>query len=105
MNLTAEQRYRQAVRKAHIRGQRNLRLMMEGKADFCPCSDPRADIIAEIDRAYQAGFADGAQSIGAKSPVRHSNRSAGGHARAAAMTPEQRAECARAAALARWTRA
>ncbi len=57
--LTAEQRYRQATQKALIRGRRNLRLFFEGKIAFLPGSDPRADLVSELARAYKAGFHDG----------------------------------------------
>lgn len=56
--ISAAQRYRNAVTKAAIRGGRNRRLMLECKADHAPCSDPRPDIIAEIERAYEAGRRD-----------------------------------------------
>ena len=58
-SITAAQRYRNAVTKARIKGQRSLRLFLEGKADIAECSDPRPDIIAEIARAYEAGRIDG----------------------------------------------
>lgn len=57
--LTAEQRYWQAVTKAHIIGKRRVRLMLEGKADSAECSHPRLYLIAELDRAYKAGLRDG----------------------------------------------
>ncbi len=57
--LTAEQRYRQAIRKARILSARELRLMMEGKREDSgtPTMDlERKFLIAEIERAYQLGL-------------------------------------------------
>lgn len=57
MSLTARQRYWQAVKKARLKGARSLRQFLEGRECFaeCFCDLERDALIAEIERAYQAG--------------------------------------------------
>jgi len=58
MSLTGEQRYRQAVAKDRITRQRNMRLWMADKLPFLEGSQLRQFIVAELDRAYEAGKRD-----------------------------------------------
>lgn len=60
--LTGEQRYRQACKLAGLRAARRLREFMEGKTPILECGDPKPEIIRELDRAYDIGFADGRAS-------------------------------------------
>jgi hypothetical protein len=62
--LTPEQRYQQAIRKARIQAARELRDLLAGKISCTTASGQeieRAALIAEIDRAYRAGYADARQ--------------------------------------------
>lgn len=60
MRLTARQRYRQARVKARILAERQMRQFLAGEIDCLPCSgdQEREFIIAEIDRAFEAGKND-----------------------------------------------
>lgn len=58
MTLTAEQRYRQAEIKTRMQAMRAYRLWQKG-ADMDLTNSERENLIAEIERAYQAGFQDG----------------------------------------------
>jgi hypothetical protein len=55
--LTPQMRYRQAIRKARIVVERELREFLAGKRDWLECGmDRERDfVIAEIGRAYEAG--------------------------------------------------
>jgi hypothetical protein len=53
-SLTASERYWQAIRKARLRGERNLRRWIAGEIPYLPQVDERGAIIAEIDRLIQA---------------------------------------------------
>ena len=55
--LNAEQRYRQAIQKARLMAQRELRAFMAGEIDVLPCSGDRERqfIIEAIERAAQEG--------------------------------------------------
>lgn len=65
MTLTAEQRYRQAEIKTRMQVARSVRLFLEGRADTVSVVwRERANLIAEIERAYQAGIEDGRQRDG-----------------------------------------
>lgn len=59
--LTGRQRYRQAVIKARIHGNRSMRLFLRGELNILPClMDLEQDCIErEIERAYAAGEAHG----------------------------------------------
>ena len=61
MRLTGEQRYHQAVVKARIRAQRELRDFMSGKLRSCGDWNRKEQlcIIQEIERAYEEGLKDG----------------------------------------------
>ena len=56
--ITAEQRYRQAIRKARLQGARSMRRMLEGKEPFAECimDLEQKALIKEIDRAFEAGM-------------------------------------------------
>lgn len=58
MTLTAEQRYRQAEIKTRLEHERAIRAFMRGDIDIIDVCE-RANLIAEIERAYQAGLQDG----------------------------------------------
>jgi hypothetical protein len=61
-NLTAEQRYNQAIRKVRIAAARELQKFEAGKSNFLPgntLNREKAAIIAEMARAYDAGYRDG----------------------------------------------
>jgi hypothetical protein len=55
--LTPKQRYWQAVTKARIQGDREMREFMEGKRDWLECAGDREReyVIQEIGRAFDAG--------------------------------------------------
>lgn len=58
--LTPQMRYRQAIRKARIIAQRQMREFMTGKRDYLECTtdQEREFVTAEIGRAYEAGRRD-----------------------------------------------
>lgn len=62
--LTAKQRYRQALAKAKITARRSLQAFIDGREPFAKCGlDLERDcLIAEIERAYRIGYADGANA-------------------------------------------
>lgn len=64
MHAEALRRYRQARLKAHIKAERALRAMLEGRADYAPCTLDleRAAIIEAIGKAYEDGRRAGVAS-------------------------------------------
>ena len=69
MMLTGEQRYRQACLKARLRGNRTMRDCLSGVIPFLPTSNPRDDIVRELERAYKIGFEDGKKAATAPAPL------------------------------------
>lgn len=57
--LTPEQRYRQAMKKALIMSDRNVRRFLAGELQICPAMPMREYLTQEIGRAYEAGKRDG----------------------------------------------
>lgn len=55
IEVPAEQRYRNAIRKARIVHERELRAFLKGDRDWLECSGDRerAFVVAAIDRAMQ----------------------------------------------------
>lgn len=61
MTLTGEQRYRQAILKDTLVMRRNMRRFMANEIAVLEGSRRRQLIIAEIERAYEAGKRDARQ--------------------------------------------
>lgn len=61
MRLTGEQRYRQAMLKTRLQSERSAKAYDRGEALFIEGWRTREMLVAELDRAYAAGLADGAK--------------------------------------------
>ena len=62
MKLTGQQRYQRACLKAARLGRINLKKWMSGEIPYLPSNNPTPFIIKELERAYEAGIADGKAS-------------------------------------------
>ena len=60
MRLTGEQRYRQAMLKTRLQSERSAKAFERGEALWVEGWRTRKMLVAELDRAYAAGLADGA---------------------------------------------